>query len=88
VDDSEIIEKNDQPDGDDQGADYDSGKAGVAPEAATVIKSSSIHDSIVAATATSFDEISVNGGKRPVNVGQVSDLSDLREPAAPRSTAR
>jgi hypothetical protein len=60
----------------------------VAPEAATVIKSLSVHDSIVAATATSFDQISVNGGPGPVNVGQVSDLSDLTAPAAPRSTAR
>jgi hypothetical protein len=66
-DDSEIIEKNNQSDGDNQGAYDDPRKPGVRPETSTIIKSASIHDPSVTARNAGFDEISANGGKVSVS---------------------
>jgi hypothetical protein len=83
--DSEIIQKNNQSDGDNQGAYNDSRKAGVRPEASTIIKSASIHDPSVTARNAGFDQISANGGKVSVS-GRESWRAKLQEPESYKGT--
>jgi hypothetical protein len=88
-DDPEIIQENNQSDGDNQGAYDDPRKPGVRPETSAVINSASIHDPSVTARNPGFDEISANGGKVSVSGREIlgDETTGARIRREPREAA-